>query len=172
MTIRALCVLIALPRVVTLYSARYARAARSSAPLSTRATAALGDAAASENKTMSADGGGFGDVMGGYRTTVPFLPQFTPLERMAITATGNLQRLISSFYNLPVTVNCVRNEPLADRVYTREVRTHASPALEPATPSPRAPPRASHSARAAGSPAGPIARSGWAGACARAAKRR
>ena len=129
---RALCVLIALPRAVTLYSARYARAARSPAPfLSTRATAALGDAAASENKTMSADGGGFGDVMGGYRTTVPFLPQFTPLERMAITATGNLQRLISSFYNLPVSVNCVRNEPLADRVYAREVRARNPPSSPP-----------------------------------------
>ena len=41
---------------------------------------------------------------------MPFLPTFTPLERIAITANGNLQRLISSYYNAPVTVTCILNE--------------------------------------------------------------
>ena len=50
-----------------------------------------------------------------------YLPDFTPLERIAITATGNLQRIISSFYNCPVTVQCVKNEKVASGVYDREV---------------------------------------------------
>ena len=49
------------------------------------------------------------------------LEAFSPLQRVVLSANGNLQRLISSFYNLPVTVTCVRNEPLAERVYSREV---------------------------------------------------
>ena len=55
----ALCALLALPRAVTLYSARYARAARSSAPaLSTRAEATPGGGGGAENKTTSGDGAG------------------------------------------------------------------------------------------------------------------
>jgi hypothetical protein len=53
---------------------------------------------------------GLGDISGGLETTMDYLPNFTPLERIAITATGNLQRIFSSFYNSPVTVTCVRNE--------------------------------------------------------------
>jgi hypothetical protein len=54
-------------------------------------------------KAAGADSG-FGDLTGGLETTIDYLPNFTPLERIAITATGNLQRIISSYYNSPVTV--------------------------------------------------------------------
>ena len=53
---------------------------------------------------------GLGDISGGLETTMEYLPRFTPMERIAITATGNLQRIVSSYYNSPVTVSCVRNE--------------------------------------------------------------
>lgn len=45
-----------------------------------------------------------GDISGGLETTNEYLPNFTPLERVALTAVGNLQRIMSSFYNCPVTV--------------------------------------------------------------------
>jgi len=54
--------------------------------------------------------GGLGDISGGLETTMEYLPTFTPMERIAITATGNLQRIFSSYYNSPVTVSCIRNE--------------------------------------------------------------
>jgi hypothetical protein len=59
---------------------------------------------------------GLGDISGGLETTMDYLPNFTPLERIAITATGNLQRIFSSYYNSPVTVSCVRNEEVVTTV--------------------------------------------------------
>ena len=67
------------------------------------------------------EGSALGDLTGGLETTAPFLPNFSPLERIALTATGNLQRLISSYYNSPVNVTCVRNVEVEDGVYDREV---------------------------------------------------
>mmetsp|Transcript_6386 Transcript_6386/g.14720 ORF Transcript_6386/g.14720 Transcript_6386/m.14720 type:complete len:231 (+) Transcript_6386:46-738(+) len=64
---------------------------------------------------------GFGDLTGGLETALDYLPQFTPLERIAITATGNLQRIISSYYNCPVTVTPTRNEVVGNGVFEREV---------------------------------------------------
>ena len=61
-------------------------------------------------------------MSGGMETTMEYLPDFTPLERIAITATGNLQRIISSYYNCPVIVECVKNEKVAAGVYDREVK--------------------------------------------------
>lgn len=63
-----------------------------------------------------------GDLSGGMETVMEFLPDFTPLERIALTATGNLQRIISSYYNCPVIVECVKNEEVGMGVYDREVR--------------------------------------------------
>lgn len=62
-----------------------------------------------------------GDLTGGLETSMPFLPNFTPLERIALTATGNLQRLMSSYYNAPVSVTCVRNAEISKGTYDREV---------------------------------------------------
>lgn len=62
-----------------------------------------------------------GDLTGGLETTMPFLPNFTPNERIALTATGNLQRIISSYYNSPVSVRCIRNVEVGDGIYDREV---------------------------------------------------
>jgi hypothetical protein len=41
---------------------------------------------------------------------VPEGESYTPLERIVLTANGNLQRIISAFYNQPVTVNILKNQ--------------------------------------------------------------
>ena len=76
-------------------------------------------AAASGEKEKASS---LGDLAGGMETTMEYLPDFTPLERIALTATGNLQRIISSYYNCPVTVECVKNVKVAAGVYDREVK--------------------------------------------------
>lgn len=55
-------------------------------------------------------------------TTTPFLPTFSPLERIAVTATGNLQRIISSYYCRPVVVTCLENDEVAPGEYRRRVQ--------------------------------------------------
>ncbi|KAI8091366.1 uncharacterized protein B0P05DRAFT_527171 [Gilbertella persicaria] len=44
---------------------------------------------------------------------------FTPLERMLLQATGNLQRILSAYYNVPSQVKIIKNEtvPSADTPY-------------------------------------------------------
>ena len=93
-----------------------------------RAAAAAAAAAAADDDDYAAAGGekekasSLGDLAGGMETTMEYLPDFTPLERIALTATGNLQRIISSYYNCPVTVECVKNVKVAAGVYDREVK--------------------------------------------------
>ena len=93
-----------------------------------RAAAAAAAAAADDDDDYAAAGGekekasSLGDLAGGMETTMEYLPDFTPLERIALTATGNLQRIISSYYNCPVTVECVKNVKVAAGVYDREVK--------------------------------------------------
>jgi hypothetical protein len=94
-----------------------------------RAAAAAAAAAADDDDDDYAAAGGekekassLGDLAGGMETTMEYLPDFTPLERIALTATGNLQRIISSYYNCPVTVECVKNVKVAAGVYDREVK--------------------------------------------------
>ena len=94
-----------------------------------RAAAAAAAAADDDDDDDYAAAGGekekassLGDLAGGMETTMEYLPDFTPLERIALTATGNLQRIISSYYNCPVTVECVKNVKVAAGVYDREVK--------------------------------------------------
>ena len=93
-----------------------------------RAAAAAAAADDDDDDDYAAAGGekekasSLGDLAGGMETTMEYLPDFTPLERIALTATGNLQRIISSYYNCPVTVECVKNVKVAAGVYDREVK--------------------------------------------------
>jgi len=67
----------------------------------------------------------FGDIMGGSQINTAQAElqlQFSALERILLTANGNLQRIISSFYNAPVTVQIIRNKRVGDWVYDREVK--------------------------------------------------
>ena len=64
-----------------------------------------------------------GDLMStDTRASFASLPaKFSPLERLLLTANGNLQRLISSYYNAPVTVTIVRNNQIDAGLFDREV---------------------------------------------------
>lgn len=46
---------------------------------------------------------------------------FTPLQRIALSANGNLQRIVSSYYNAPVTVHVVHTRRVSAGKYEREV---------------------------------------------------
>eukprot|EP00953_Heterococcus_sp_UTEX-ZZ885_P029320 15570-Heterococcus_DN1.PRE.2 len=88
----------------------------------------------------------FGDIMEGNSTGVVVMADFTPLERVVLTANGNLQRIISkrlclqrlaadsiafvslacicyhsSYYNAPVDVAIDKCEHIGDGVYDRAV---------------------------------------------------
>ncbi|KAJ1999155.1 hypothetical protein GGI04_000396 [Coemansia thaxteri] len=54
----------------------------------------------------------FGDVMS-QRETSCMLPGVfrDPVQRIMLMANGNLQRVLSAYYNLPVSIDVVRNEP-------------------------------------------------------------
>lgn len=66
----------------------------------------------------------FGDIIGGCETDV-FINgvTFNPIERIVLTASGNLQRLMSAYYGLPVSVDIIKCENTdADlMIYDREV---------------------------------------------------
>ncbi|CAN0049591.1 unnamed protein product, partial [Hapterophycus canaliculatus] len=72
----------------------------------------------------------FGDIMGGGgggadrntgRQGGGLLQHFDAMERVVLTANGNLQRVISSYYNSPVTVDITYCEEVEPSVYEREV---------------------------------------------------
>lgn len=65
-----------------------------------------------------------GDLLGvSLETDVSILSResFTPMQRVALTANGNLQRILSSYHNRPVKVQVLRNEQVKSGVYEREV---------------------------------------------------
>ncbi|KAI1300713.1 hypothetical protein EDD11_006025 [Mortierella claussenii] len=53
--------------------------------------------------------GHFGDIMSKRNTTLALPDGFTGQERIMLTANGNLQRLISAYFNKTVTVNILEN---------------------------------------------------------------
>jgi len=67
--------------------------------------------------------GGLGDIMGGTLSPkqTTGTQSFTSMERILLSANGNLQRLISSYHNSPVTVSIRKNERVAYGSYDREV---------------------------------------------------
>ncbi|KAG0244596.1 hypothetical protein BGX31_008860 [Mortierella sp. GBA43] len=56
--------------------------------------------------------GHFGDIMSKRETTLSLPAGFTGFERILLTANGNLQRLISAYFNKTVTVNILENEQM------------------------------------------------------------
>jgi len=65
-----------------------------------------------------------GDIMSSRSTTVLLSDEFTSLERIVLTANGNLQRIVSAYHNKPVTVeilyNRLRNPDLHSSARTSE----------------------------------------------------
>ncbi|KAG0250686.1 hypothetical protein BG011_008181 [Mortierella polycephala] len=54
--------------------------------------------------------GHFGDIMSKRDTTLTLPDGFTGFERILLTANGNLQRLISAYFNKTVTVEIIENQ--------------------------------------------------------------
>eukprot|EP01135_Chromosphaera_perkinsii_P006528 Nk52_evm1s538 gene=Nk52_evmTU1s538 len=75
-----------------------------------------------------------GDLMGARQTGYALPECFTPLERIVLTANGNLQRVISAYYNSAVSVDIVYNRRVKETtgggdkglpaVYERQVTLH------------------------------------------------
>lgn len=66
----------------------------------------------------------FGDIMGGCETQVLVGGSFTPMERIVLSANGNLQRVMSAYYGAPVTVivkRCDKLDVPNKALYDREV---------------------------------------------------
>jgi len=63
----------------------------------------------------------FGDIMGGCETSVTIAGSFTPMERVVLSANGNLQRIMSAYYDAPVLVQVVKSEPRGITDFEREV---------------------------------------------------
>ncbi|KAJ3188851.1 hypothetical protein HDU85_004565 [Gaertneriomyces sp. JEL0708] len=51
----------------------------------------------------------FGDIMSSRETTLRLPSMFSPMERVLLTANGNVQRILSAFYNSTVSVEILKN---------------------------------------------------------------
>ncbi|KAI8847336.1 hypothetical protein BC829DRAFT_477322 [Chytridium lagenaria] len=51
----------------------------------------------------------FGDIMSSRETAITLPNEFSPLERILLTANGNVQRILSAYYNSPVSVSIKYN---------------------------------------------------------------
>ncbi|KAJ2078276.1 hypothetical protein H4R24_004584 [Coemansia sp. RSA 988] len=74
------------------------------------------------NKTGKREPNHFGDVMS-QRETSCMLPAVfkDPVQRIMLMANGNLQRVLSAYYNLPVSIEVVYNEPETPHVLKESV---------------------------------------------------
>ncbi|KND02189.1 uncharacterized protein SPPG_02677 [Spizellomyces punctatus DAOM BR117] len=52
----------------------------------------------------------FGDIMSSRETTLILPTDFSPMERILLTANGNVQRILSAYYNSTVSVDIIHNE--------------------------------------------------------------
>lgn len=58
------------------------------------------------------------------RQTAMWIPDaylYSPMERVILTANGNLQRILSAYYGLPVSVEVIMCEKTKPMTYAREV---------------------------------------------------
>lgn len=62
-----------------------------------------------------------GDIMSSNVTALSLPDGFTPLQRMVLTANGNVERLMSAFYALPVTNVVMLNHRRDDCVLDRQI---------------------------------------------------
>ncbi len=64
----------------------------------------------------------FGDILAPREIASILPPGFNGLERIILSANGNLQRIMSAYYNSPVTVKIHKNERMGQtNVFQREV---------------------------------------------------
>lgn len=56
--------------------------------------------------------------------TVSYIPDaqlYTALERIVLTANGNLQRILSAYYDMPIEVKVLQSDLREGRTFNREV---------------------------------------------------
>jgi hypothetical protein len=63
-----------------------------------------------------------GDIMAPNQTFAKLPSGFTGLQRVLLTANGNVERILSSFYNRPVSLLVVNDHRRASAVFDRQVR--------------------------------------------------
>lgn len=64
----------------------------------------------------------FGDIMAAAQTGIDIpVHAFSPLQRLLLTANGNVQRIVGSYYDAPVTVTVLRSERTQLGDYERHV---------------------------------------------------
>ena len=63
----------------------------------------------------------FGDIMGGCETHVTVEGSLTPMERVVMTANGNLQRIMSAHYDAPVFVRVLKCDRMNSTTFGRHV---------------------------------------------------
>ena len=87
------------------------------------ATTASAHSSERESFTVTLGADNFGDIMGGCETHVMLGGSFTPMERVVLTANGNLQRIMSAYYGSPVTVQVKKCQKVenSSMLYDREV---------------------------------------------------
>ena len=59
--------------------------------------------------------------MGNFETDINIQGEFSPFERVILTANGNLQRIMSAYYGAPVHVKINKCVQVESQVFDREV---------------------------------------------------
>lgn len=59
--------------------------------------------------------------MGNFETDIQIQGEFSPFERVILTANGNLQRIMSAYYGAPVLVKINKCVRAGDQMFDREV---------------------------------------------------
>lgn len=62
--------------------------------------------------------------MGNFETDVQIQGEFSPFERVILTANGNLQRIMSAYYGAPVHVKINKCVRVDSQIFDREVDLH------------------------------------------------
>ena len=57
----------------------------------------------------------FGDIMSANETWIQLPEIFSPMERVVLTANGNLQRILSSYFNSPVSIQLCYNQKVESK---------------------------------------------------------
>jgi len=84
------------------------------------ATTAAATAAATAG-TAATELGSLGDIMAPATTYLKLPDGFTPLQRMLLTANGNVERIVASYYAAPVTTYVSLNHKREHCVYDRQI---------------------------------------------------
>jgi len=75
----------------------------------------------SEGTDGAGPGPSLGDIMAPAATFSRLPPGFTPMQRLLLTANGNVERILSSYYNQPVQLLVMLNHRRDGAVYDRQV---------------------------------------------------